>query len=188
MYHYLEHTREPFSELDAAAKILPVGGYLLVELPNPESWFGRVLGRMWMSWFQPQHQHMIPVRNLVQALAVRGLSTVAVERGAAHRYGDLFTSLALALFAVAPDPRLPCSRGGRRAGGGSGTASCGPWLGYRWSLHTGWMCSSLWWCAGLTAATPTGYWPIRAAATAHADVWLDGRVTGKPDASGAASG
>jgi hypothetical protein len=107
MYHYLEHTREPFGELDAAAKILPVGGYLLVELPNPESWFGRVLGRMWMPWFQPQHQHMIPVRNLVQALAVRGLSTVAVERGAAHRYGDLFTSLALALFAVSPDPRLP---------------------------------------------------------------------------------
>ncbi len=107
MHHYLEHTREPFDELDVAAKVLPAGSYLLIELPDPESSFGRVLGRWWMPWLQPQHQHMIPVRNLVQALTDRGFSAVAIERGAAHQAGDLFFSLALALIAVAPDPRLP---------------------------------------------------------------------------------
>ncbi len=107
MHHYLEHTREPFDELDAVSKILPAGSHLLIELPDPESLFGRVLGGWWMSWFQPQHQHMIPVRNLVQALSDRGFSTVAVERGAAHHGGDLFLSLALVLTTVAPDPRLP---------------------------------------------------------------------------------
>ncbi|MGH4012264.1 MAG: class I SAM-dependent methyltransferase [Pseudonocardiaceae bacterium] len=107
MHHYLEHTREPFDELDAASKILPAGSYLLIELPDPESPLGHVLGRWWMPWLQPQHQHMIPVNNLVQALADRGFSAVAIERGAAHQRGDLFWALALALIAVAPDPRLP---------------------------------------------------------------------------------
>ncbi|MDQ4032844.1 MAG: class I SAM-dependent methyltransferase [Actinomycetota bacterium] len=107
MHHYLEHTREPFDELDAAAKVLQAGNYLLIELPDPESSFGRVLGRWWMPWFQPQHQHMIPVRNLVAALADRGFSAVAIERGAAHQGGELFLSLALALSAIAPNPRLP---------------------------------------------------------------------------------
>lgn len=107
MHHYLEHTREPLDELDTAAKVLPAGGYLLVELPDPESCFGRVLGGWWMPWLQPQHQHMIPVRNLVRALTDRGFSLVAIERGPAHQGGDLFFSLILALIAVAPDPRLP---------------------------------------------------------------------------------
>jgi SAM-dependent methyltransferase len=107
MHHYLEHTREPFDELDAAAKVLPAGSYLLIELPDPESSFGRVLGRWWLPWFQPQHQHMIPVRNLVQALADRGFSAMAIERGAAHQSVDLLFGLVLALLVVAPDPRLP---------------------------------------------------------------------------------
>ncbi len=107
MHHYLEHTREPLAELDAVAKVLPAGSHLLIELPDPESFFGRILGRWWMSWFQPQHQHMMPVGNVVQALTDRGFATIAVERGAAHQGGDLFLGLALALMAVAPDPRLP---------------------------------------------------------------------------------
>ncbi|HEX2289986.1 MAG TPA: class I SAM-dependent methyltransferase, partial [Pseudonocardiaceae bacterium] len=107
MHHYLEHTREPFDELDAVAKILPAGSYILIELPNPESFLGRLLGRWWMPWFQPQHQHMIPLGNLVQALSDRGFSAVAVDRGAAHQGNDLLCGLALALIAVAPDPRLP---------------------------------------------------------------------------------
>ena len=107
MHHYLEHTREPFDELDAAAKVLPAGSHLLIELPDPEFVFGRVLRRWWMPWLQPQHQHMIPVGNLVQALTDRGFSTVAIERGAAHQGGDLFFGLLLALIAASPDPRLP---------------------------------------------------------------------------------
>jgi SAM-dependent methyltransferase len=107
MHHYLEHTREPFEELDTAAKVLPNGSYLLIELPDPEFAFARVLRRWWMPWLQPQHQQMIPVDNLVQALADRGLSVTAIERGAAHQGSDLFYGLVLALNAASPDPRLP---------------------------------------------------------------------------------
>jgi SAM-dependent methyltransferase len=107
MHHYLEHTREPFDELDAAAKVLTTGSHLLIELPDPESPFGRLLGQWWMPWFQPQHQHMIPVDNLVHALGDRGFSVVAIERGAAHQSCDLFYGLMLALNAASPDHRLP---------------------------------------------------------------------------------
>jgi 2-polyprenyl-3-methyl-5-hydroxy-6-metoxy-1,4-benzoquinol methylase len=106
MHHYLEHTREPFTELDAAAKALPDGGYLLIEQPNPESYFGRVLGRHWLPWFQPQHQHMIKCDNLTRALEDRAFTTVLVERGETNQACDL--TLALALFLRYPiDPRLP---------------------------------------------------------------------------------
>lgn len=107
MHHYLEHTREPLDELDTATKVLLPGGYLLIEVPDPEFRLGRVFGRFWLPWFQPQHQHFIPVDNLMAALADRGFSTVAVQRGEAHVGGDLTMSLVLALKACAPDPRLP---------------------------------------------------------------------------------
>ncbi len=108
MHHYLEHTREPLDELDAAAKNLAAGGYLLLELPDPDFRLGRTLGRWWAPWFQPQHQHMIPLDNLVAALADRGFSSVAVQRAEAHQAGvDLTWGLVLALMACAPDPRLP---------------------------------------------------------------------------------
>jgi SAM-dependent methyltransferase len=108
MHHYLEHTREPLDELDTAAKVLPAGGYLLIEVPDPGFRLGRVFGRFWHPWFQPQHQHFIPLDNLVASLVDRGFSPVAVQREEAHLVGsDLTMSLVLALNAYAPDPRLP---------------------------------------------------------------------------------
>jgi SAM-dependent methyltransferase len=107
MHHYLEHTREPFAELDAAATALRPGGYLLIELPNPESRYGRLLGRLWLPWFQPQHQHFIRVDNLRGALSDRGFTEVAVELGPANQPVDLTGALALLLNACVPDPRLP---------------------------------------------------------------------------------
>ena len=55
MFHYLEHTLDPHRELAAAHKALAPGGHLLIEVPDPESWSGRLLGRLWLPWFQPQH-------------------------------------------------------------------------------------------------------------------------------------
>lgn len=53
MHHYLEHTRDPLAELDAAVKVLASGGHLLIELPDPESRISRLLGPHWLPWFQP---------------------------------------------------------------------------------------------------------------------------------------
>ncbi|SDF76647.1 Methyltransferase domain-containing protein [Lentzea fradiae] len=105
MHHYLEHVRDPWEELDIAADVLPGGGYLLIELPDPEWRLGRLFGQYWMPWFQPQHQHMMPIANLQHALADRGLVTVATERAEAHLCNDF--TLALLLFLGNLAPRTP---------------------------------------------------------------------------------
>lgn len=110
MHHYLEHTRDPLGEVAAVARVLPPGGYLLIELPDPQWPLRRLLGRYWMPWFQPQHQHLMPVSNLLLALAERGLRPVAVERGPAHQANDFAIASVLALWRVAPYRTLPWSQ------------------------------------------------------------------------------
>ncbi|MFD3542611.1 class I SAM-dependent methyltransferase [Streptomyces sp. NPDC058662] len=120
MYHYLEHTRDPFAELDAAARVLAPGGHLLIELPDPRSRMARLLGPHWLPWFQPQHQHLIPAGNLRTALAERGFTVLAEEHGTAHQNNDFVGATALLTNRLAPDPDNPwadpaLARPGRRA-------------------------------------------------------------------------
>ncbi|GGV87914.1 class I SAM-dependent methyltransferase [Streptomyces nigrescens] len=108
MHHYLEHTRDPLAELDAAVKVLAPGGHLLIELPDPESRIGRLLGPYWLPWFQPQHQHLMPAGNLKQALAARGFTVLAEQHGAAHQNNaDFLGAVALAANRLTPDPQAP---------------------------------------------------------------------------------
>ncbi|HEY2443312.1 MAG TPA: class I SAM-dependent methyltransferase [Streptosporangiaceae bacterium] len=109
MHHYLEHTREPFAELDAAARLLPPGGYLLIELPDPQWRLARLFRRYWMAWFQPQHLHMMPIGNLTSALTERGLRPVAVERAQAHQANDAVMAAYLFFANLAPDRSMPWS-------------------------------------------------------------------------------
>jgi hypothetical protein len=109
MHHYLEHTREPLAELDAAARLLPAGSYLLIELPDPQWRLSRLFGRYWMGWFQPQHLHMMPIGNLSAELERRGLRTVAVERGSAHQANDTVLAVFWFITSIAPDRSQPWS-------------------------------------------------------------------------------
>ncbi|HEV2372504.1 MAG TPA: class I SAM-dependent methyltransferase [Streptosporangiaceae bacterium] len=109
MHHYLEHTRDPFTELDTAARVLPPGGFLLIELPDPQWRLAPLFGRYWMPWFQPQHQHMMPIGNLTKALADRGLVTVSTERGPAHQANDLVIAAYLFFARLAPERSTPWS-------------------------------------------------------------------------------
>jgi SAM-dependent methyltransferase len=89
MFHYLEHTLDPREELAAARTALKPGGHLMIEVPNPESLFGRVLGRWWVPWFQPQHLHLIPLGNLCKELSDNGFTVVSARRRDAHIPVDL---------------------------------------------------------------------------------------------------
>lgn len=111
MSHYLEHTRDPLAELDAAAAVLPPGGHLLIELPDPESRLARLLGPYWLPWFQPQHQHLMPIGNLKRALADRGFTVLAEEHGTAHQACDFVGAVLLTANRLAPNPYAPWGPG-----------------------------------------------------------------------------
>jgi SAM-dependent methyltransferase len=106
MSHYLEHTRDPRAEIAAARTALGPGGALLIEVPDPDSKL-RVLGRLWLPHFQPQHQHLLSVRNLERILGEEGFQVARVERGAAHLPVDLAAAVYLAVGALAPPVNVP---------------------------------------------------------------------------------
>jgi SAM-dependent methyltransferase len=108
MFHYLEHTRDPRRELAAAARVLEPGGHLVVEMPDPATPWSRRLGRFWLPWLQPQHQHFVTCANLVTALGDAGFDVVSVERAETGTGGrDFVSAVALVLQHLAPSPHLP---------------------------------------------------------------------------------
>jgi SAM-dependent methyltransferase len=110
MHHYLEHTREPLAELDAAISLLAPRGQLLIELPDPECAWGRALGRYWVPWFQPQHQHMMSIGLLEAALRERGLEVVRRDRCTKDQPVNITGALMLLTMHIAPRPGLPWRR------------------------------------------------------------------------------
>jgi len=107
MYHYLEHTRDPHAEIAAAYQALRGDGLLIIELPDPDSPMGRVLGRYWIPWFQPQHQHFVSVANLDKLLREHGFEPLEWHRSEAHQKNDLFGAVSLWLASLAPVGDMP---------------------------------------------------------------------------------
>jgi SAM-dependent methyltransferase len=107
MSHYLEHTREPRDEIAAARMALGEGGLLFIEVPNPESSLRKVLGRYWVPWFQPQHQHLLSAKNLERLLTEQGFDVVRRDGGEAHLPVDFFFGAHLWLGRLAPPVRAP---------------------------------------------------------------------------------
>ncbi|MGW2598860.1 class I SAM-dependent methyltransferase [Streptomyces klenkii] len=107
MQHYLEHTVHPLRELNAAARVVRPGGHLFIEVPDPECRFGRILGRWWMPWFQPQHLHLMPMANLRRRLEDLGFTVVAQERCNFNGPVNLLYSAYLRVHNAAPAPDAP---------------------------------------------------------------------------------
>ena len=116
MHHYLEHTRDPLDELDAAATALVPGGHLLIELPDPESRFPLLVGRWWIPWFQPQHQHLIPLGRLKEELDRHGFDVVAEDRATAHQTVDFVIAVWLWLNHFVPTDAPWTPKGSPRRG------------------------------------------------------------------------
>jgi 2-polyprenyl-3-methyl-5-hydroxy-6-metoxy-1,4-benzoquinol methylase len=107
MFHYLEHSTHPQQDIEAARVALRPGGHVLIEVPDPDSRFARLLGAWWGPWFQPQHLHFVPVANLRRKLSELGFTVVAEQHAEPHIPVDLLTAVWFAMNAVAPDADLP---------------------------------------------------------------------------------
>lgn len=59
-WHVLEHLRNPWALIEAAAARLNPGGVLVLALPNPAALQFRLLGRYWAHLDAPRHLHLIP--------------------------------------------------------------------------------------------------------------------------------
>ncbi|MGF7233371.1 MAG: class I SAM-dependent methyltransferase, partial [Frankia sp.] len=107
MFHYLEHVRDPFAELDAAREVVRPGGHLVIEVPNIESLSASLVGQAWAGWLVPQHQHMIPMDNLLAALAERSFTPVTASFGDSLPGGPGGLAVYFHLNRWFPDPTLP---------------------------------------------------------------------------------
>ncbi|KPI07561.1 hypothetical protein OK074_0271 [Actinobacteria bacterium OK074] len=107
MFHYLEHSTDPDRELRAAWQTIRPGGHLLIEVPDPESRYARLLGRWWLPWLQPQHLNFVPVGNLRRRLAQLGFTVVGEQHAEPHDPVDLLAATWLAVDAAAPREDVP---------------------------------------------------------------------------------
>ncbi len=107
MFHYLEHSTDPTTELAAARQALRPGGLLLIEVPDPQSRLARLLGRWWLPWLQPQHLNLMPVANLRRRLEELGFTVILEQHADPHDPVDLLAACWLLLDAAAPREDLP---------------------------------------------------------------------------------
>ncbi len=107
MHHYLEHTLDPRAEIAAAHTALREHGWLLIEVPDPQSPLGRLLGRYWIPWFQPQHQHFLSVANAERLLREHGFEPVTWQRGEAHQPVDFLFAAMMFFGRLAPPTDVP---------------------------------------------------------------------------------
>jgi hypothetical protein len=80
---------------------------LMIEVPDPESRMGNILGSYWVPWFQPQHQHLLSVSNLSVMLRDNHFEPIVWHRGEAHQTNDLTFFVFTLLNRIAPPLDLP---------------------------------------------------------------------------------
>ena len=112
MSHYLEHTLDPRAEIAAAKSVLSDEGYLFIELPDPECKMGRILGRAWLPWFQPQHIGLMTVQNLEKIVRDNGFEPLVWHRGEAHQACDFLFAAYLTVDKLAPEVDRPWRKPG----------------------------------------------------------------------------
>ncbi len=107
MHHYLEHVPDPGKEIEAAGRVVKRGGHLLIEVPDPESRWAKLLGRWWVLWLQPQHLHFVTVAGMDRLLRNNGFRPIEWHHGEAHMPIDLSWMVVLLLQRLGPRTDQP---------------------------------------------------------------------------------
>ncbi|MEV7326297.1 class I SAM-dependent methyltransferase [Streptomyces sp. NPDC093970] len=109
MFRHLEHAPDPRAELRAALAALRPGGHLLIDVANPRSAFGALLGKWWAPFGQPRHLHLLPPANLRAELESQGCEILTADRRTPHIPCDISAALALVLGRLLPGPLRPAT-------------------------------------------------------------------------------
>jgi len=73
-WHVLEHLRDPWRLIEAAARRLAPNGILVLALPNPAAIQFKLLGRIWAHVDAPRHLHLVPPEVLRARAEAAGLA------------------------------------------------------------------------------------------------------------------
>jgi SAM-dependent methyltransferase len=74
MWQVFEHLPDPWAVLEAATKCLRLGGYIILDTPNPDAFQFKVLGRRWAHLDAPRHVALVPAKLLVEKGRMQGLT------------------------------------------------------------------------------------------------------------------
>ena len=107
MIQFLEHTLKPEENLRAAHTALAEGGLLFVEVPNPDFLPGRILGRFWFQWLQPQHIHFFSIPTMNKLLRECGFTPLAWHVRESHIPIDYVLAAVFLLRLLAPPDHYP---------------------------------------------------------------------------------
>jgi 2-polyprenyl-3-methyl-5-hydroxy-6-metoxy-1,4-benzoquinol methylase len=77
MYHVLEHVPNPVGYIIEIGRILEPGGYLLIEVPNWNSWTRQLVGQFWLGYDVKHHISFFNDASLVEMLKKNGFSLVS---------------------------------------------------------------------------------------------------------------
>lgn len=76
IWHVMEHLPEPLSLLQAAAENLVAGGFLVVAMPNPESFQFKLMGSLWPHLDAPRHLRLMTANFFINKAKDHGLEAI----------------------------------------------------------------------------------------------------------------
>jgi len=91
-WNVFEHLYHPIGDLRKARCLLKPGGWLVIGLPNVESWEQRIFGKYWVGWDQPRHLYLFPQSRLRSILEAEGFRYERA-RCLSTSYSVLYSSL-----------------------------------------------------------------------------------------------
>jgi 2-polyprenyl-3-methyl-5-hydroxy-6-metoxy-1,4-benzoquinol methylase len=83
MWQTLEHVHQPLAVLRSAYQLLVPGGYLVVAVPNSDSWAAQIFGSHWFGLDLPRHLTHFTPHTLRAMVQVAGFRVVSL-RGIVH--------------------------------------------------------------------------------------------------------
>jgi predicted SAM-dependent methyltransferase len=78
----LEHTYHPVEDLKKAYSALKPGGWVIIGIPNVESWEKSIFGPAWVGWELPRHLYLFPqkiIREILKSMGFRWEATKCIS-------------------------------------------------------------------------------------------------------------